>query len=170
MDAHTAQVQAAIQQLVIKHGEYASLELLLATNRLGYDDSPGADDCKPLHLFGSTKIRGVKRRDRLPSEGRASVRGRRLDVQPSMSATLTPRILVLPSERVPTPALRRGLRPRLRLGGPRTATSITQIQINNGRYASPPGPPASRSWRLHRGRAPARTHVRLPPKIANQSP
>ena len=45
---------------------------------------------------GSTKIRGVKRRDRLPSEGRASVRGRRLDVQPSMSATLTPRILVLP--------------------------------------------------------------------------
>ena len=39
---------------------------------------------------------GPKRRDRLPFEGRASVRGRRLDVQPSMSATLTPRILVLP--------------------------------------------------------------------------
>ena len=48
---------------------------------------------------GSTKIRGAKRRDRLPSEGRASVRGRRLDVQPSMSATLTPRILVLPHHR-----------------------------------------------------------------------
>ena len=48
---------------------------------------------------GSTKIRGVKRRDRLPCEGRASVRGRRLDVQPSMSATLTPRILVLPFKR-----------------------------------------------------------------------
>ena len=48
---------------------------------------------------GSTKIRGVKRRDRLRSEGRASVRGRRLDVQPSMSATLTPRILVLPHHR-----------------------------------------------------------------------
>ena len=45
--------------------------------------------------YGSTKIRGVKRRDRLPSEGRASVRGRRLDVQPSMSATLTPRRLEL---------------------------------------------------------------------------
>ena len=48
--------------------------------------------------MGSTKICGVKRRDRLPSEGRASVRGRRLDVQPSMSATLTPRILVLPNQ------------------------------------------------------------------------
>ena len=47
-------------------------------------------------LLESAKIRGVKRRDRLPSEGRASVRGRRLDVQPSMSATLTPRIWVLP--------------------------------------------------------------------------
>ena len=47
-------------------------------------------------FLGSTKIRGVKRRDRPPSERRAGVRGRRLDVQPSMSATLTPRILVLP--------------------------------------------------------------------------
>ena len=47
-------------------------------------------------LDGSTKIRGVKRRDRLASEGGASVRGRRLDVQPSMSTTLSPRILVLP--------------------------------------------------------------------------
>ena len=36
---------------------------------------------------GSTKIRGVKWRDRLPSEGRAGVRGRRLDVQPSMSGS-----------------------------------------------------------------------------------
>ena len=38
MNAHTAQVQAAVQQLVMEHGEYAPLELLLATNRLGYDD------------------------------------------------------------------------------------------------------------------------------------
>ena len=38
MDVHTAQVQAAVQQLVIEHGEYAPLELLLATNRLGYED------------------------------------------------------------------------------------------------------------------------------------
>ena len=38
MDAYTAQVQAAVQQLVMEHGEYAPLELLLATNRLGYDD------------------------------------------------------------------------------------------------------------------------------------
>ena len=69
------------------------------------------DTCRDRHrarrlsVAGSTKIRGVKRRDRLPSEGRASVRGRRLDVQPSMSATLTPRILVLP-------ALGDGHRPR----------------------------------------------------------
>ena len=64
---------------------------------------------------GNTKIRGVKRRDRLPSEGRASVRGRRLDVQPSMSATLTPRILVLPEiehstrQRDPLSHMERGL-------------------------------------------------------------
>ena len=38
MDDHIAQVQAAVQQLVMEHGEYAPLELLLATNRLGYDD------------------------------------------------------------------------------------------------------------------------------------
>ena len=38
MGAHTAQVQASVQQLVMEHGEYAALELLLATNRLGYDD------------------------------------------------------------------------------------------------------------------------------------
>ena len=38
MDVHTAQVQAAVQQLVMEHGEYAPLELLLATNRLGYED------------------------------------------------------------------------------------------------------------------------------------
>ena len=38
MDVYTAQVQAAAQQLVMEHGEYAPLELLLATNRLGYED------------------------------------------------------------------------------------------------------------------------------------
>ena len=38
MDVHTAQVQAAVQQLLMEHGEYAALELLLATNRLGYED------------------------------------------------------------------------------------------------------------------------------------
>ena len=38
MDVHTAHVQAAVQQLVIEHGEFAPLELLLATNRLGYED------------------------------------------------------------------------------------------------------------------------------------
>ena len=38
MDVHTAQVQASVQQLVMEHGEYAPLELLLATNRLGYED------------------------------------------------------------------------------------------------------------------------------------
>ena len=38
MNVDIAQVQAAVQQLVIEHGEYAPLELLLATNRLGYED------------------------------------------------------------------------------------------------------------------------------------
>ena len=64
-----------------------------ARGRIG---SRGSNHRRRWFVGGSTKIRGVKRRDRLPSEGRASVRGRRLDVQPSMSATLTPRILVLP--------------------------------------------------------------------------
>ena len=38
MDLYAAQVQAAVQQLVMEHGEYAPLELLLATNRLAYED------------------------------------------------------------------------------------------------------------------------------------
>ena len=38
MDAPDPQVQAAVQQLVMEHGEYAPLELLLAANRLGYED------------------------------------------------------------------------------------------------------------------------------------
>ena len=46
MDAHTAQVQAAVQQLVMEHGEYAPLELLLATNRLGYDDYRAWRECR----------------------------------------------------------------------------------------------------------------------------
>ena len=41
MDVHTARLQAAVQQLVMEHGEYAPLELLLATNRLGYEDYRG---------------------------------------------------------------------------------------------------------------------------------
>ena len=59
-------------------------------------DVPCQDRSVASHVVGSTKIRGVKRRDRPPSESRAGVRDRRLDLQPSMSATLTPRILVLP--------------------------------------------------------------------------
>ena len=38
MDARTAEMQAAVQRLVMEHGEYSPLELLLATNRLGYED------------------------------------------------------------------------------------------------------------------------------------
>ena len=38
MDAHTAQVQASVQHLVMEYGEYAPVELLLTANRLGYDD------------------------------------------------------------------------------------------------------------------------------------
>ena len=38
MNVRTTQVQAAVQQLVMEQGEYAPLELLLATNRLAYED------------------------------------------------------------------------------------------------------------------------------------
>ena len=38
MKPHTAQVQAAVQQLLMEYGEYVPLELLLATNRLAYED------------------------------------------------------------------------------------------------------------------------------------
>ena len=38
MDVYAAQVQAAVQQLVMEHGQYVPLELLLATNRLRYED------------------------------------------------------------------------------------------------------------------------------------
>ena len=38
MDASAAEVHAAVQQLLMEHGEYSSIELLLATNRLGYED------------------------------------------------------------------------------------------------------------------------------------
>ena len=41
-------------------------------------------------------VTGVKRRNRPPSESRTRGRGRRMDVRASMSATLTPRILMLP--------------------------------------------------------------------------
>ena len=41
-------------------------------------------------IWGSTKICGVKRRDRPRSERPGGVRARRLDVQPSMSATSDP--------------------------------------------------------------------------------
>ena len=38
MDASAAEVHAAVQQLLMEHGEYSPIELLLATNRLGYED------------------------------------------------------------------------------------------------------------------------------------
>ena len=38
MKPHTAQIQAAVQQLLMEHDEYVPLELLLATNRLAYED------------------------------------------------------------------------------------------------------------------------------------
>ena len=37
MNALNAEIHAAVQQLVMEHGEYSPLELLLATNRLGYE-------------------------------------------------------------------------------------------------------------------------------------
>lgn len=46
MDVHTAEVQAAVQQLVVEQGEYAPLELLLATNRLGYEDYRAWRECR----------------------------------------------------------------------------------------------------------------------------
>ena len=38
MNVHTAQVHAAVERLVMEHGGYVPLELLLATNRLPYED------------------------------------------------------------------------------------------------------------------------------------
>ena len=38
MNVRTTEVQAAVQQLVTEQGEYAPLELLLATNRLAWED------------------------------------------------------------------------------------------------------------------------------------
>ena len=38
MNVRATEVQAAVQQLVTEQGEYAPLELLLATNRLAYED------------------------------------------------------------------------------------------------------------------------------------
>ena len=38
MGVHTTHVQAAVQQLLMEHGEYMPLELLLTMNRLGYED------------------------------------------------------------------------------------------------------------------------------------
>ena len=38
MNVRTTEVQAAVQQIVLEHGEYAPLELLLATNRLAWED------------------------------------------------------------------------------------------------------------------------------------
>ena len=38
MNVRTTQVQAAVEQLVMEQGEYVPLELLLATNRLAYED------------------------------------------------------------------------------------------------------------------------------------
>ena len=38
MGVHTTHVQAAVQQILMEHGEYVPLELLLTTNRLGYED------------------------------------------------------------------------------------------------------------------------------------
>ena len=57
--------------------------------------------CDAPQQQGSIKIRGVKRRNRPRSESRKGTRGRQLDVRLSMSATLTPRILMLPYYAVP---------------------------------------------------------------------
>ena len=38
MDASTVEVHAVVQQLVMEHGEYSPIELLLATNRIRYED------------------------------------------------------------------------------------------------------------------------------------
>ena len=57
-------------------------------------------------MVGSIKIRGVKRGGRPPSESRKGTRGRLFDVRPSMSVTLTPRILMLPRACSTAPASR----------------------------------------------------------------
>ena len=89
----------------------------------------------------------ILRRDRLPSEGRASVRGRRLDVQPSMSATLTPRILVLPRKDGAPPkhaASPSGARPNCA----RTSAPSLEISLKKENpSATSPGPSMSMSQR-----------------------
>ena len=102
--------------------EHATATASTATRRrLVHRRVPRRRALGALCLQGSTKIRGVKRRDRLPSEGRASVRGRRMDVQPSMSATLTPRIFVLP-------ATTRRLRGESAAGGPGGRNHVVVVE------------------------------------------
>ena len=43
MSVHAAQLQAAVQQLVMEHGEFAPVELLLAARRTGGDPSRAFD-------------------------------------------------------------------------------------------------------------------------------
>ena len=60
MDVQTTQVQAAVQQLVVVHGEYAPLELLLATNRLGYEDYRAWRECR-LETLDAALTEGVRK-------------------------------------------------------------------------------------------------------------
>ena len=80
----------------------ARLELIEETDVLGIDVSwvNGNYQRVLFHTVrtGSIKIRGVQRRNRVPCESRTGARGRRMDVRASMSATLTPRILILPKD------------------------------------------------------------------------
>ena len=50
MDVQTPEIQIAVQQLVMEHGECSPLELLLATNRLGYEDYRAWCEGRLAHL------------------------------------------------------------------------------------------------------------------------
>ena len=50
MDVQTPEIQIAVQQLVMEHGECSPLELLLATNRLGYEDYRAWREGRLAHL------------------------------------------------------------------------------------------------------------------------
>ena len=46
LDSHTARIHAAVQQLVMEHGKYVPLELLLAMNRRAYEDCHARTECR----------------------------------------------------------------------------------------------------------------------------
>ena len=70
MDTPDLQLQAIVQQLVMEHGEYAPLELLLAANRLGYEDYRGVARGAPRQPW-TRSWRAARRKCGRGSKGRS---------------------------------------------------------------------------------------------------